>query len=234
MEESLQMAESAIADGITHVVATPHCSEDFHFDYARVRGLRDQLQAAIGPRLELYTGCDFHVNPENLAALRSNAAQFCINQRNYLLVEFSEFSIPPLIDQTLHQLRLEGICPVITHPERNRILCANPECLVNWIHLGCCVQITGGSLAGTFGKRARERALTWIRRGMVHIVASDAHNTRRRPLALKPAHTLVYEKFGKTSAEALFLKNPFAALRGEPLPYVPEVGKERRKRFFFF
>jgi protein-tyrosine phosphatase len=58
MEDSLAMAEMAIADGITHVVATPHSSENYLFDYARVRELRDALQQKIGDRLQLATGCD--------------------------------------------------------------------------------------------------------------------------------------------------------------------------------
>src|SRR6202158_2503925 len=80
MQESLAMAESAIADGITHVVATPHSSNEYYFDYARVRELREELQAKIGGRLILATGCDFHLNPENLDALRVDAPRFCINQ----------------------------------------------------------------------------------------------------------------------------------------------------------
>ena len=235
-EESLQMAQSAIADGITHVVATPHCSEEFPFDYARVRRLRDQLQEAVGPRLEISTGCDFHVSPENLAAVRAEPAKFCINQRNYLLVEFNEYSIPLSMNQTLHELRLAGIYPVITHPERNRILCSEPHRLTDWIRLGCRVQVTAGSLTGTFGNTARERALSWIGGGIVHIVASDAHNTKRRPLVLKPAHEVVLKNFGAPIAQALFVSNPMAALEGRPLPYVPDIRETRRakKRFWFF
>src|SRR5947208_14971698 len=67
IEESLEMAETAIADGITHVVATPHSSDSYRFDFATVRRLRDELQNRIGNRLKLATGCDFHLNPENLA-----------------------------------------------------------------------------------------------------------------------------------------------------------------------
>ena len=95
IEVSLAMAESAIADGITHVVATPHSSNEYHFDYSRIRALRDELQGKIGSGLLLATGCDFHLNPENLAALREDSPRFCINQHDYLLVEFNEFSIPP-------------------------------------------------------------------------------------------------------------------------------------------
>ena len=86
IEESMAMAEAAISDGITHVVATPHCNSEYPFDYAYVQRLRDRLQSEVGDRLKLATGCDFHLNPENLNALRADASQFCINQRDYLLV----------------------------------------------------------------------------------------------------------------------------------------------------
>ncbi len=78
MEESEAMAESAIADGITHVVATPHSSSAHSFHFARVRQLRDELQAKIGNRLKIATGCDFHLNPENLESLRKDARHYCI------------------------------------------------------------------------------------------------------------------------------------------------------------
>src|SRR5271155_2642245 len=95
MQESLAMAQSAIEEGVTHIVGTPHSSNQFAFNYARVRELREQLQRLLGDRLALASGCDFHISLENLEALRADAPRFCINQRNYLLVEFSEFSIAP-------------------------------------------------------------------------------------------------------------------------------------------
>lgn len=239
MEEALGMAEAAIADGITHVVATPHFNGDFLFDYARVRALCKDLQARIGSRLELATGCDFHVNAENLAALKQDAARFTIHQKNHLLVEFDEYAIPPSVDQTLHELQLAGLQPIITHPERNGLLRAQPERLLRWVKLGCAAQVTAGSLTGGFGPGAQRDAVRWIEQGLVHFVASDAHNLRGRPLALRPAFEAACKRFGEDIAEALFVENPRAAWEGRrPLPYLPEVPdelpKSRRKRFLFF
>lgn len=238
MDESLAMAETAIADGILRVVATPHASERYLFEFAHVRQLRDELQARVGERLEIATGCDFHLNPENLSALRKDASQYCINQRDYLLLEFNEISIPPAMDQTLHEIQLFGVRPIITHPERNSILRTRPERLKNWVRRGCFGQVTGGSLTGVFGPLAQKNSLDWIREGLIHFVASDAHNTRRRPLRLQPAYDVIVDQFGQAKARALFLENPLAAFEGRELPHVPEVEEEatppRRKRFFFF
>jgi protein-tyrosine phosphatase len=238
MEESMAMAESAIADGITHVVATPHSNSRYFFDFANVRRLQDELQAKVGDRLKIATGCDFHLNPENLESLRKDAPRFCINQHDFLLVEFNEFSIPPSMDQTLHTIQLAGLQPVITHPERNAILRSRPERLKKWIRQGCFAQVTGGALTGGFGAGSKQDALQWIAEGLIHFVASDAHNTRSRPLRLQPAYKVVADRFGEEKARALFHDNPLAAFEGRPLPHVPEVGDElpakRRKRFFFF
>jgi len=238
LDDSLAMAEDAIADGITHVVGTPHASSDYGFDYHRVRAARDELSARLGDRLTLATGCDFHVNLENLNAVRRDPRPFCINQKDYLLVEFNEFSIPPSMDQTLHELQLAGLHPIVTHPERNVILRTRPERLQTWISHGSYAQITAGSLTGVFGPVAREVSWLWLAKGWVHFIASDAHNTDRRPLKLKFAFDEIAAQFGEDRAQALLIENPRAAFDGRPLPYVPDVTpadeSKKRKRFLFF
>jgi len=136
-EESLAMAETAIADGITHVVCTPHASSGYFFDYQSVRRAIAALQREVGDRLVLASGCDFHLMPENLVQLHKDPAPFCINQRDYLLVEFSNYSIPPSADQALHELQLAGLHPIITHPERNALIHEKPERLKEWVRRGC-------------------------------------------------------------------------------------------------
>jgi protein-tyrosine phosphatase len=236
IEDSLAMAEEAIADGITHVVATPHCSSQFLFDFANVRAARDALAEKLHGRLKLATGCDFHLNHENLLAIRKHPAPFCINQKDYLLVEFNEFSIPPAMDQTLHELQLAGLRPIITHPERNPILRSQPDRLLHWVRLGCFAQITAGSLSGVFGPGAKEDAWIWMTRGLIHFVSSDAHNTARRPLKLRFAYDSIAQQLGEETARALLIDNPLAAFNGDPLPYVPEIAPapRKRKRFLFF
>jgi len=238
IDDSLAMAEDAIADGITHVVGTPHASSAHKFDYARVRAASDELNARLAGRLTLATGCDFHLNHENLLAVRENPRPYCVNQHDYLLVECNEFSIPSSIDQTLHDLQLWGLRPVITHPERNGILRTHPERLEQWIRHGSLVQVTAGSLTGVFGEGPQQDAWSWLGRGFVHFICSDAHNTGRRPLKLKFAYDAVAHHMGQEAARSYFLDNPRAAFEGRPLPYVPEIAPHpeprRRKRFIFF
>jgi protein-tyrosine phosphatase len=163
-----------------------------------------------------------------------------LNQKNYLLVEFANFSIPPAMDDALHQLMIAGARPIITHPERNGVLCRHPERLDAWLKRGCFAQVTAGSLTGKFGEGAQRAAAQWLEEGRVHFVASDAHNTTSRPLKLRETYEWVAKKRGEDVAKELFIENPLAALEGRELPYVPELPEEapqapaRKKRFWFF
>jgi len=238
LDESVAMAEEAINDGITRVVATPHASSYYLFDYAKVCQVSALLQKRVNGRLKLATGCDFHLSLENLAALRVDPAPFCINRKNYLLLEFNDHCIPPSMDQILKDLQRAGLCPIVTHPERNAVLRMQPERLEKWVRQGCYAQITAGSLVGVFGPNSHVHAWNWIARGLVHFISSDAHNTARRPLKLKFAYNAVSEQFGEEKARALLVENPLAAFEGRPLPHIPPVSESderpKRKRFLFF
>jgi protein-tyrosine phosphatase len=226
-EVACAMAEMAIEDGVTHVVGTPHSSSGYRFVPELVRERRGELQARFEGRLVFATGCDFHMSFENLQEIQGDPARFTINQKNYLLIEFADYSIPASMDQALHQLQLAGLCPIVTHPERNPLIRARPERLFGWLRQGCYAQITAQSLHGKWGEAAQERAEEWLSAGAVHFVASDAHNTTTRPLRLKETYELIAKDHGEKIARALLVENPLAAFEGRPLPYVPELTEER-------
>jgi protein-tyrosine phosphatase len=226
LEIACAMAEMAIADGITHIIGTPHANPTYAFvpELIALRG--KELQAKFEGRLAFGTGCDFHLSFENLQDIRTNQARYTLNHKNYLLVEFADYSIPPSMDQSLHELQLVGLHPVITHPERNPLIRSHPQRLRQWVRQGCYAQITAGSLHGRFGKPAQDAAEAWLDRGAVHFLASDAHNTTTRPLRLKETFQLVAKRNGEKVARALLVDNPLAAFEGRSLPYVPELSAD--------
>jgi protein-tyrosine phosphatase len=246
LEIAVAMAEMAVADGITHVIGTPHAHPEFAFKPEKIRERRDELQMMFEGRLILATGCDFHLSYENLEDIRREPTRFTLNQKNYLLVEFADYSIPPSLDQALHNLQLAGLTPIVTHPERNPLIRAQPERLFKWLRQGCYAQVTAQSLLGKFGRSAQATSQEWLAAGGVHFIASDAHNVTSRPLRLKETFDWVAKTHGEGVAQALLVKNPMAAFDGEPLPFVPEIdderfgdesdrrGGRRKKRFWFF
>ena len=243
LDEALQMVEMAIQDGVTHVVATPHANSEYHFDFEAVCTRRKELQSRLGDRLQLATGCDFHLSVENLEQIRGRPTNYSINQKRYLLVEFADFAIPPAAEEALHGLQLLGLSPIITHPERNALIRSQPQRLWRWLKQGCYVQLTAQSLLGKWGESTKKQVEEWLDQEIVHFFASDAHNTTQRPLRLREAYAVVARRGGEPRAQFLFHDNPLAAFEGRSLPYKPELppipdqtslSHRRRKRFIFF
>lgn len=246
LDTAKAMAEMAIADGITHVIGTPHASQNHKFIPELVKQRRDEIQSLFEGRLILATGCDFHLSFENIQDIRTDPHRYTLNQKNYLLVEFADYSIPPSMDQALHHLQLAGLHPIITHPERNPLIRSQPDRLYRWLRQGCYAQVTAQSLLGKFGRSAQEMTVQWLNEGAIQFLASDAHNITSRPLRLKEAFDQVEKTWGKETAQALLVENPLAAFEGRPLPWVRDLPDnlgmddsgahvpQKKKRFWFF
>ena len=227
LEESLGMLQLAAASGTTDIVATPHVNGQFEFDPELIDERIAELSARSAVRI--HRGCDFHLEAENIEDAIANPDKYTINNRGYLLVEFPDLSIFTSTDEILSDLVGAGMMPIITHPERNGRLQQRLDDIARWVELGCLVQVTAGSVTGRFGKRARTCVDQLMERGLVHFVASDAHDLQHRPPSLREAHAAMTRKWGAERVEPLFVDNPRAALTGEPIDvdYVPQMGKRK-------
>jgi len=226
IETSVAMAEMAAADGITHIVCTPHANSYYHFDPAANQEKLEQLRARLGDKITLGLGCDFHLSYENIEDALKNPAKYTINHKQYLLVEFPDLAIPQQMTDVFYQFLVAGIQPIITHPERNLTIQKNPHRLDDWIERGCLVQVTASSLTGRFGRLAASFSQTLLEEGKVHFLATDAHNLQARPPLMKEVFSLVTKRYGADTAERLCITNPRAAFFGDPLPVEPASAEE--------
>jgi protein-tyrosine phosphatase len=112
--------------------------------------------------------------------------------------------------------------PILTHPERNPILQQNMQRVIEWVQQGCIVQVTASAITGGWGERAWNAAQWLLKRNAVHILASDAHDTKHRPPGLSAAREEVADLCGKDVAQALVDDNPRAIVEAKPLPYFPD------------
>lgn len=223
LETSVAMAEMAEEDGITHVVCTPHANGHYNFDPATNQQKLEQLRERTEGKLTLGLGCDFHLSFENIDDALRNPHKYTINQKNYLLVEFANLSIPQQMTQVFHQFLAAGVQPIITHPERNLTIQKTPQRLDEWIAGGCLVQVTAASLTGRFGRFAESFAHKLLQQNKVHFLATDAHNLQSRPPRMKEAFNVVAERYGRETAERLCVTNPKAAFFGEDFPAQPAI-----------
>ncbi len=227
LEQSVAMVQMAAEDGITHIVATPHANDTWRYDRARNEGLLAQIREALPPdtrdRMHLGLGCDFHMNFENTEDAHTNGRRYSINEGEYLLIELPDMGISARMEEMLYTMRVDGLTPILTHPERNLTLQRQPELLRGWVQSGLLVQVTAGSVTGNFGPRAEEMAWNLLRANSVHFLATDAHNLERRPPVLSVARKMVEEKLGSALAERLCISNPLAVYENKQLPAQPQA-----------
>lgn len=212
----------AAADGIEHIVATPHANDRYPYDREFLTRTLDYLRQRIGPTPSLSLGCDFHLSYENLQDVMLFPDRYTIEGSRYLLAELSNYSVPVQIEEHFSRLLEKGLTPVITHPERNPIVQRTPQRVLQWVELGCVIQVTGSALNGQWGEGAWQMARWLLKREAVHVLATDAHDTKRRPPVLSTAREAVADICGEEVARALVEDNPRAIVSGQPLPYFPD------------
>ena len=214
LSESLKMAEIAVADGITQIVATPHVKGDIHspafFDQC-IRQFNEKLQRIYSP-LKIVGGADVSAAfPPEVLAL------YTINKGPYFLLEFPHSHLPHNADEIVFKIMLAGLRPIITHPERNPSIIRDPELLFRLADAGCLVQVTAGSLTGGFGTDSRNCAIYLLKKRRVHFLATDAHSASYRKPILSSAVKEAASIIGSKAALKLVFTNPSAVLAGRPL-----------------
>jgi protein-tyrosine phosphatase len=221
-EVAVEMCRMAAADGITHSVATPHANDRYAYDRAYLSGVLEQLRGRVGDSLALTLGCDFHLSFDNLERALEKPHDYTIGETNYLLIELSNFSVPLQLVDCFVRLGDRGITPILTHPERNPILQQSPQRVLEWVDQGCLVQVTGSALTGSWGERPEIIARWLLDRAAVHVLSTDAHDTKRRVPVLSKARDVAKQIVGEEYAEALVEGNPGAIVAGKPIPYCPK------------
>ena len=217
LEDSVALVKMAAAAGTTDLVGTPHASPEYPFEFELVQERLQEVRAATGGILRLYSGCDFHLSYDNIEDALASPRKYTINQNSYLLVEFSDLLIFHNTQDIFAHLLDAGMYPIVTHPERNGLLRQRIGDLAAWIEAGAYVQVTAQSLLGRFGKPAQEFARTLLDRGLVHFIASDGHHVQHRPPTMDAAYAWLEAHHGRALAEALCVTNPRATLTGDPV-----------------
>jgi protein-tyrosine phosphatase len=225
LNTSLEMARMAAADGITHIACTPHANDHYSYAPEQIDAKIAQLQETLdseGVKIKLGRGCDFHMSYDNIQQAHEDPRRFSINSGCYILVEVPDYALPHGLGEIFYQMQIEGLTPILTHPERNPTLQKEPDRIAEWLRGGTLVQVTAGSVMGRMGRKAEKMAHNLLAKRWVHFLATDAHNTTSRPPKMSDAHDLVAEKYGPDYAHLLCVSNPLAAFMNNALPQQPE------------
>ena len=217
---SLAMARLAVADGIGTIVATPHQLGNYELvRTARILQLTAEAQeriTAAGIPLTVLPGADVRIHEELPQFVRNQTVLTLADRKTHLLIELPHEQFLPL-GQLIYRLQGEGICCILSHPERNRELLHSPDLLRPLVQQGCLVQLTAGSITGHFGPNVLRISRRMLEQQLVHLVATDAHDVKHRPPCLSDAYDIVSRWVGAELAQKIFVDNPQAVLSGGPI-----------------
>lgn len=227
MATALEMARAHVAAGVGTVVCTPHVTHDLPNDAARIAAAVETTRAALADArvpLEILPGAEIAIT--KAADLDDDALRaLALGGGPWLLVE-APLRLTPGVDLVVQSLLLRGHRVVVAHPERSPFFQRDADALRRLVAGGALVQLTTGSLTGQFGTTVRRFADALLREGLVHNIASDAHDAHRRPPGLRePLEAAGWGDLTAWTTDAV----PRALLTGETrLPDAPPPAPPRR------
>ncbi|WP_101842469.1 tyrosine-protein phosphatase [Halobacillus sp. Marseille-P3879] len=231
MTESIEMARAAVQEGIDTIVATPHHQNGAFDNYKndillQVSELNRALEEEDIP-LTVLPGQETRINGGMVEDLQKDEI-LPINESNYVFVEFPHDQVPSYASNLLFNLQVEGYQPVIVHPERNLQIQDNPNLLYSFVKNGAASQVTAGSLTGKFGRAAKKLSYQLIESNLIHLIASDAHNAKKRAFHMKEAYSEISKNYGQ-SAMHYFFENAQYMIENQTLASDPPEHVKKKK-----
>ncbi|MFC6465180.1 tyrosine-protein phosphatase [Marinilactibacillus sp. GCM10026970] len=234
IDESLQMAKTAVQEGITHIVATPHhMKNDWINVRAKIETLTLEVQRKIDEEklpLTLFPGQEIRIYNNILTDIVKEEILFVDEGKQYILIEFPPSHIPVYTKQLFYELELKGMIPIIVHPERNKEILEHPNKLKELVNKGALAQLTASSYTGELGKNVQRLSKQFIEANLVHFIASDAHNTSDKSFHMKEAYEKLAKDYGKEKSNQ-FQQITKDLINGNTI--IPPSPTKIKKRSFF-
>lgn len=225
---SLEMARMYVDDGVECVACTPHILPGLYHNTGpqireQVRVLQMRLyDAGIG--LRLFPGADNHVIPDFVDRLRRGHLLSLADTR-YVLVEPPHHVAPARMEDLFFSLIIAGYVPILTHPERMAWIEAKYENIRGLVNRGVWMQVTAGALTGRFGRAPQYWSERMLAEGLVHILATDAHDPVHRSPDLGYGRDVAERSVGPVEAVHLVATRPAGILNNmDPRELPPPPG----------
>ncbi|MBP2097205.1 tyrosine-protein phosphatase [Enterococcus rivorum] len=236
LADSILMAESAVQQGISHILCTPHHNNGRYSNPAKkviskVSELQQELDLRDIP-LTLFEGQEVRIGGSLVDEIIKKEILFADLSNKYILIELPTREIPSYADKLLFELLTKGHTPIIVHPERNYQLMETPNDLIPFLEMGVLTQVTAASYLGGFGKKIGKIAKQMVENNMAHIIASDAHNTGKRGFFMKEAYEQIAKDLGSEKVIAM-QQTVKDILNGDEV-VVPEYTEIKRMKFKLF
>ncbi|WP_017210841.1 CpsB/CapC family capsule biosynthesis tyrosine phosphatase [Clostridium beijerinckii] len=233
MEMTLEMLRNAEKDGVKEIVATPHYL--LEYGEATIDEVRNYVKEINNILVEenidikVYSGQEVYYT-EKIIEYYMQGAIGTINDSRYMLIEFPMRKFDESIFDTLYELQVRNIVPVIAHPERYFPIIEDPKNINKFINEGYLFQVNAGSIDGRFGEKVQKTANALLNNGIYNFIGSDAHNINRRNTGLSTALDLI----NKSTIKDVFKDSSEKVLNNGEIEFSGENIKAKKSIFGFF
>lgn len=219
LNEALVLAAEAYNAGTATLVATPHVLNGLDMNRnMQIINVFNQFKKRLSielPKLNLILGSEIYFRPHLRELVHLEVSTIDAGGL-YMLIEFSLTDVPRGFERELKDLQRNGIIPIVAHPERNAAAIRRPNLIKQMIDAGALIQVNAGSLTDLFGRTVKNMAYNLLKRGWVHVIASDAHSHIHRGPGLQEALSAAAEVVGVANARRLVEENPRKIVEGIP------------------
>lgn len=238
LEDSLALARAAAGDGTTTIVATPHVSDRHPNRPAGIaRGVGEVASELDGAGLDIrvLAGAEIAL-PQVPRLTDSELAALSLGAAGYLLVESPLSSAAGDFEVIIEDLMRRGHRVVLAHPERCPAFQRQPDRLRRLVVSGVACSVTAASVTGRFGGHVQAFTRRMLEDGLVHNLASDAHDADGRSPALRSCLAAAERHAPGIAAMGEWLTEevPAAILAGEPVGFPTPLPRPRRRRRLSF
>lgn len=220
--ESVALVKSAISAGVTEIIFTPHYTGNTKEDYRNenVDKHFSELVKEIKERnleIDIFLGNEIAVYG-NICEIMDDGIAKTLAGSRYMLIEFPmEAEVNYCLD-TVYEMKMRGITPIIAHPERCECFKRDFSLVDKAIKEGACIQVNVGSVFGDYGRKAKKIARKLLKNKSVHFLASDNHHIIRDKYADLPKRLHKLNRmFGSEYINELTIYNQEKILRNEEI-----------------
>lgn len=167
--------------GVTTIVFTPHYYGRKHTPQRfldRRNEAFEQLKPRLDDRLCVRLGAEVHFKGVNVPEY-GELCKLAIEGTRYILLEFPFVQKWPveLMDTLANFIEETDFVPIVAHIERYPEVLKDPSLVTELVNMGCLIQVNTSAF---LNKREKSFAFALLKRGLVHCIGSDSHDTELR------------------------------------------------------
>ncbi|TKC13056.1 histidinol phosphatase [Pedobacter polaris] len=173
----LQFVKALENLGFNKLICTPHIYKDLYPNTKEtIATAQQQLQKAMdkdGVQLTLGAAAEYMLDQDF-----GKDDDLCTIEGKYLLVEMSYLNESPNISQTLFDIQIKGVQPILAHPERYTFYFKDKSRLKRFKEKGCLLQLNLLSILGYYGKEVKLLAEALLKENLYDFAGTDLHHEK--------------------------------------------------------